>query len=280
MDTKKLFEELQKDIAQLFILNEELSKKDNVSIHYLEHVQLKAKAIVAGYNNIIEASGYNVADFYTNNEQETSKKTEETKDVQVVPPLYKELRNMKDSYSTKIDSNKLKNNEEQINKEEEEQALEEERLKAEKEEQERQKEAELQKIREEEERKKLEEEKARKEEEEEELQKAREEEEREQREEEERKKQEDLNAVNDYIAEMEEGDKIDNLLEAIDITSRFNFITELFNGNTQSFYHTVQDIDRMSSYNEACNYINDTLDWEGESPSKASFMNMVRRRFL
>ncbi|MFV0521854.1 MAG: hypothetical protein ACK5MI_05435 [Mangrovibacterium sp.] len=68
------------------------------------------------------------------------------------------------------------------------------------------------------------------------------------------------------------------LIEVIGLNERFEFIADLFENRTGLFYHAVQAIDQLNSYNEAVDLIERNFDWP-DSEIRKQFMNLVQRRF-
>lgn len=58
MDTKELLEELQKDIADLFILNEKMTKAELVKKFQLDRARQKAKTLLLAYDELSDLLGY------------------------------------------------------------------------------------------------------------------------------------------------------------------------------------------------------------------------------
>lgn len=80
-------------------------------------------------------------------------------------------------------------------------------------------------------------------------------------------------------AESPMGAPIRRLIEAIGLTDRFEYIADLFDNRTDVFYHTVQNIDQMSSFNDAERMLRSNFNWP-DSEIKKQFMDLVYRRFL
>lgn len=70
-----------------------------------------------------------------------------------------------------------------------------------------------------------------------------------------------------------------NIQSAIGINDRFQFIRELFDGNSDSFNTAVSDLDNMGNINEAVEYIQKNYKWN-KNETSLKFVNLVKRRFL
>lgn len=62
MDIQELLEELQRDIADLFVLNEKMTKKDAPIKYQLERARQKSKSLVLAYDSLSEMLGHGHAD--------------------------------------------------------------------------------------------------------------------------------------------------------------------------------------------------------------------------
>lgn len=73
---------------------------------------------------------------------------------------------------------------------------------------------------------------------------------------------------------------VTDVKKAFGINDRFLFQRELFGGNADLFNHTLDQINGMSSFEDARSFLMSNFDWDMESETADTFLNLVKRRFL
>ncbi len=74
--------------------------------------------------------------------------------------------------------------------------------------------------------------------------------------------------------------KISSIRENLTINQKFMFTKVLFYGDFESFSRVVEDIDKMSSFEEALGYLEtQSSNWDRESREFHEFMEMLEKRF-
>jgi hypothetical protein len=73
---------------------------------------------------------------------------------------------------------------------------------------------------------------------------------------------------------------VSDIKSAIGVGDRFLFVRELFAGNSETFEETVAHLNSLSSFDDAHNYLNDKFKWDGSQSTVASFLNIVKRRYV
>lgn len=73
---------------------------------------------------------------------------------------------------------------------------------------------------------------------------------------------------------------ITEIKSAIGLGDRYRYIRELFDGNGTLFESTISDLNALTTYEEAEQYVTSKLGWDLESENVVSFMTIVRRKFL
>ena len=73
---------------------------------------------------------------------------------------------------------------------------------------------------------------------------------------------------------------VDDVRKAMGINDRFLYQRELFAGNADLFNQTLDQLNRMSSFDDASNFLISNFDWDHESDVPGSFLKIVKRRFL
>jgi len=71
---------------------------------------------------------------------------------------------------------------------------------------------------------------------------------------------------------------VSNIKSAIGINDRFQYIRELFEGNTDKFAETVSKIDEMKNIGEAVEYLRQSFKWK-KNETSLKFVGLVKRRF-
>jgi hypothetical protein len=86
------------------------------------------------------------------------------------------------------------------------------------------------------------------------------------------------------IAEKLKETPISDLVKAIAISKKFEFINLLFDGNSEFYKQCIQTIQSSSDYQAAIQYIEQDVivkfDWQEHEKLAAEFFSLVRRRFL
>lgn len=75
------------------------------------------------------------------------------------------------------------------------------------------------------------------------------------------------------------GAAVEDIRQAISLGDRFLFQRELFAGNGELMQKTLDEINTLSSLNEAMDYVLDNFDWDKESTAVQLFENVLKRRF-
>jgi len=73
--------------------------------------------------------------------------------------------------------------------------------------------------------------------------------------------------------------KVDNLMHAISINDKIEFVRELFANNTDKYAETVKKINEEKDLDSAIFILTD-LDFDNENPTAKKFLNLVYRRFM
>lgn len=77
--------------------------------------------------------------------------------------------------------------------------------------------------------------------------------------------------------------KIDNLTVAIGLNQKFQFIKELFDGDSEAYNKAVKTLNNCDSFEEAQKIVENQLmkpyDWDEESRATMVFLNLVERRY-
>jgi hypothetical protein len=91
-------------------------------------------------------------------------------------------------------------------------------------------------------------------------------------------------SVNDLITEQHKLEyKLSNrpvtsIQAAIGINDRFQYIRELFDGDTEKFLDTVKKLDSMQNIKEAVDYLRNNFKWK-KNETSLKFVNLIKRRF-
>lgn len=75
------------------------------------------------------------------------------------------------------------------------------------------------------------------------------------------------------------GKPVSDLLKAISIGDRFLFQRELFDKSAELMLRTIADLNSLSTFGEAMEYLQQHFDWDKELPSYELFMTALHRRF-
>ena len=82
------------------------------------------------------------------------------------------------------------------------------------------------------------------------------------------------------LSSLHQSKPVKNIESSIGINERFEFIKELFNGDTATYLKTIKILDNSSNFNEAFNYIHQTFLWDYESETVHKILDLVRRRYI
>lgn len=74
------------------------------------------------------------------------------------------------------------------------------------------------------------------------------------------------------------GKAVDDIRQAISLGDRFLFQRELFSQNAEMMQKTLTELNELSSFDEAVNYIN-RFGWDTESNTYQQFLVTLHRRF-
>lgn len=75
------------------------------------------------------------------------------------------------------------------------------------------------------------------------------------------------------------GKTVDDIRQAISIGDRFLFQRELFEQNAELMQRTLKELDQLSSFDAALDYINMHFQWDQESNTYQQFIVTLHRRF-
>ena len=75
------------------------------------------------------------------------------------------------------------------------------------------------------------------------------------------------------------GQPVENIRQAISLGDRFLFQRELFAQNGEKMQKALDELDKLSSMDEALAYIDKHFQWDKESSTYELFLNVLRRRF-
>ncbi len=73
---------------------------------------------------------------------------------------------------------------------------------------------------------------------------------------------------------------VNSIQNAIMLNDKFLFIRELFGGMSDEYSITVNNLNNMSSFEEAKDYISKRFDWDMDDTVVIKFMEIVNRRFI
>ena len=71
---------------------------------------------------------------------------------------------------------------------------------------------------------------------------------------------------------------VKSIRAAIGINDRFQYIRELFDGDTQKFNNSIEILDSMGNIKEAVDYLRQNFKWK-KTETSLKFVNLVKRRF-
>ena len=73
---------------------------------------------------------------------------------------------------------------------------------------------------------------------------------------------------------------VGDIRKAMGINDRFFYQRELFEGNSDLFNQTLDQLNSMSSFDDATNFLVSNFEWDKDSEVSDSFLKVVKRRFL
>jgi hypothetical protein len=76
------------------------------------------------------------------------------------------------------------------------------------------------------------------------------------------------------------GKPVDDIRKALGVNDRFYFQRELFAGNAELFNQSLDQINQLSSFEEASRFLTTNFGWDMDDEAVSTFMNTVKRRFL
>lgn len=75
------------------------------------------------------------------------------------------------------------------------------------------------------------------------------------------------------------GAPVDDIRKAISLGDRFLFVRELFDNNGEKLQTTLDELNKLSSLDEAVAYIDKHFAWDKENKTYLLFENVLKRRF-
>ncbi|MCH7535009.1 MAG: hypothetical protein IH948_04585 [Bacteroidetes bacterium] len=89
----------------------------------------------------------------------------------------------------------------------------------------------------------------------------------------------DTEAVGDRLQQQ----PLESLTRGIDLNDSFVYISELFNGDKESYDNSIAHLEGLSKKEEAIDYINSSLatehNWDAEAETTVKFINLIERRY-
>lgn len=73
---------------------------------------------------------------------------------------------------------------------------------------------------------------------------------------------------------------IKDINSAIGLNDKFIFIRELFDGNKDQYYETIQILNNFDTYESALGFIKENFDWDFDDTNFERLSELVRRKFL
>lgn len=95
-------------------------------------------------------------------------------------------------------------------------------------------------------------------------------------------------SINDMLSSFENDKNLAALLKdrpvtelkkAIKLNDRIWYIKELFENNTKAYNNTIDNIDQLTTLDEALMYLFETFNWDQNKKSTISFLELIYRRF-
>ncbi len=82
------------------------------------------------------------------------------------------------------------------------------------------------------------------------------------------------------ISSIHQSSPIKTIASSMGINDKFFFIRELFNGDSDLFRLTLDELDQSANFNSAYTILLDKFSWDMESDSVQMLLNLVRRKFI
>ncbi len=73
---------------------------------------------------------------------------------------------------------------------------------------------------------------------------------------------------------------LEDIKSGIGLGDRFLYIRELFGGSNDLFEETIKKLNEMDSMDKALQYLDENFNWNAESPTVITFLNVVKRKYL
>ncbi len=73
---------------------------------------------------------------------------------------------------------------------------------------------------------------------------------------------------------------VNDVRKAMGINDRFFYQRELFDGNSDLFNQTLEQINSMGSFDDARNFLLSNFNWDKDNETTDTFLKIVKRRFL
>jgi hypothetical protein len=73
---------------------------------------------------------------------------------------------------------------------------------------------------------------------------------------------------------------ITNIADAIGINDKFIFIKELFGGNENKYYKTIEVLNDATNFNDAYNYLIGNFNWDMDSSLVQILLDLIRRKLI
>ncbi len=74
-----------------------------------------------------------------------------------------------------------------------------------------------------------------------------------------------------------------DLKQLVGLNDKFQFISDLFKGNTQAFHEAMEHLNHLPDFNAAEQWVGNNLiqqyDWKEEDPAVENFYSVLKRRF-
>lgn len=76
------------------------------------------------------------------------------------------------------------------------------------------------------------------------------------------------------------GTPIKSIAGAIGINDKFELVSELFKGSVENFDACIEKLNQAGSYDDACNYLQETFSWDMDNPYVQRILELVRRKLI
>lgn len=73
---------------------------------------------------------------------------------------------------------------------------------------------------------------------------------------------------------------ISNLGAAIGLNEKFEFIQNLFDGDSVRYNHTIEVLNTATDFNQAFDYINTNFKWDMNDPLVVKILDLIRRKLI